>query len=712
MKYHRLTHGLVDKGRIVSEKDDITKLVKKDKDNYLSLYYYPPSIVDYFNSNGGSIKGYKGEAFSDYLVFDIDSDDLEVSRENMKRLVNYLASIGIYRTSCSQISFSGSKGYHLFIQTEYSFTPPELKKFCLFLASKVRFVRAANFKIDPSIYNTTRPFRIINTINQKSKLYKISLSERMLFSLNSSKIKDIAKKPQKAYYAIDKVKKEVIEKYLKESQAYKFRNSKKQIKFTPKKTDRVELELELYPCYQAIQNGDIAPGESNSCMLRLASLYYNSGYSMMEIREKLSEAASCRDQYYPDANEIDEDKIDYEILSCIDGMEAAYRFGRSDDILRKKCNKNKICLLHNQPNQQREKGASMSFGSKVKFGSKKKVVTTKEVREDKYEQNNNALLAQFSTTKETSVFFDKIAKNPDEYIIKTSLFGEKLQLLVGDFTMINARPSVGKTTLVYPLMEDCCKAGMHGLYYCADMSDIEDYRKRLSRHIQISPQDVLLWQKKTPTKDKESILDEIDKKYDKFYTCFEQEISLELMKQHVNAFRKDGKDIRVVIIDYVQKMKDADNFEKQKKLATGLKKTAKDLGIHIIALSQIPRGHGANAESMPMYNLSAASGGTHWEATASNSINLWRPFKELGYSKDRHDSKGHLVEYDKVLAYYIAKNRMGETCESAWYFDGRISEIENLTDQEYRDYKENVAMIDQARMQQKVEQKRTFNKKA
>jgi hypothetical protein len=708
MRYYRLTHGLVDKGRIISEKDDITKLVKRDKDNYLSLYYYPPSIVDYFKANGRSIKGYKGEAFSDYLVFDIDSDDLEVSRENMKRLINYLASIGIYRTSCSQISFSGSKGYHLFIQTEYPFTPPELKKFCLFLASKVRFIRAANFKIDPSIYNTTRPFRIINTLNQKSGLYKISLSERMLFALHSNKIKEIAQEPQKAYYAIDKIKREVVDKYLEESQAYKFRNNKKQIKFTPKEIEKVELDLEQYPCYNAIQGGDIAPGESNSCMLRLASLYYNNGYSMMEIREKLAEAASHRENHYPDANEIDEDKIDYEILSCIDGMEAAYRYGKTDDILRKKCDKKKKCLLHNPP---KKKGDNMSFGSKVKFGSKKKITTAKEIREDKYVENNNELLAQFGTTKETSVFFDKIAKNPDEYIIKTSLFGEKLQLLVGDFTMINARPSVGKTTLVYPLMEDCCKAGMHGLYYCADMSDIEDYRKRLSRHIQISPQDVLLWQQKTMKKDKDAILDEIDKKYDKFYTCFEQEISLELIKQHVNAFRKDNKDIRVVIIDYVQKMKDADNFEKQKKLATGLKKTAKDLGIHIIALSQIPRGHGANAESMPMYNLSAASGGTHWEATASNSINLWRPFKELGYTKDRHNSNGHLVESDKVLAYYIAKNRMGETCESAWYFDGRVSTIEALTDQEYRDYKENVAMIDQARMQQKVEQKRNFNKK-
>jgi DNA primase catalytic subunit len=195
----RITRTLKDKGLLVLE-DEVAGLIDLTSPYYQSLYYYDDAALDYFNKHKGSIKGYQGKVTTPFIVFDLDSKDLEVSKQNTTILIDWLKDQGLYNEYAAKIAFSGSKGFHLTLNTAYEFTPKELKSLCMYISSQVPFIEEAGFqRVDPSIYNTNRQFRIVNTINDKSKLYKIEMVESELRNCTMATIKAAASTPQKVY---------------------------------------------------------------------------------------------------------------------------------------------------------------------------------------------------------------------------------------------------------------------------------------------------------------------------------------------------------------------------------------------------------------------------------------------------------------------------------------------------------------------------------
>lgn len=107
--------------------------------------------------------------YADYLVFDFDSTDLSISLADTQHFERGIKALG----ASPQTYFSGNKGFHVLIPTsQFGFTPTSdegvLKRMATLLATKFQ-------SFDPSIYNKTRVFRMANTLNAKSGLYKIPL---------------------------------------------------------------------------------------------------------------------------------------------------------------------------------------------------------------------------------------------------------------------------------------------------------------------------------------------------------------------------------------------------------------------------------------------------------------------------------------------------------------------------------------------------------
>lgn len=125
--------------------------------------------------------------YADHLTFDFDHSDLAFALVDAQTFDRGLAALQVAR----QVYFSGNKGFHVLVPScQFGFSPTAdegiLKRMATLLASRFQ-------SFDPSIYNKTRIFRLPNSLNAKSGLYKIPLHD--IQSLSVSDILAEAKEP-------------------------------------------------------------------------------------------------------------------------------------------------------------------------------------------------------------------------------------------------------------------------------------------------------------------------------------------------------------------------------------------------------------------------------------------------------------------------------------------------------------------------------------
>lgn len=151
------------------------------KDIYTSIFKYESEDVTSSKIEAG-------------LYFDIDNEEnLEAAYEDLLALVLILQSQGIERESF-HVWFSGFKGFHLTIPfngmgiVPAKDLPQIYKKIALELNQ-----RLPNKNIDLVVYESKRLWRLPNTINSKSGLYKIQLADDIQ---TLEEIKELARNAQ------------------------------------------------------------------------------------------------------------------------------------------------------------------------------------------------------------------------------------------------------------------------------------------------------------------------------------------------------------------------------------------------------------------------------------------------------------------------------------------------------------------------------------
>lgn len=685
----RITRTLKDKGIIVPE-SEVLSLIEPTSAYFQSLYYYGDEVLDYFKSHKNSIKGFKGRSFTPYITFDIDSKDLEVSKQNTIILIDWLKEQGLYDEYAAKIAFSGSKGFHLTLNTAYEFEPKELKSLCMYISSQVPFIEEAGFqRVDPTIYNTTRQFRIVNTKHDKSGLYKIEMVESELRTCTMETIKLAAAEPQKTYPFESIIDDKPIRAIL-----LQLAEDKPKSKYEAPKSGVIKtlMGAKRKKCIEIIQEGDMKDGESNSGLLRLASYYRRQGYTQEQCREKLVEAAANRKAKYPFTNDIDDVKIDQEILYSVYSTEG-YIFTCQDWFLKQKCAgacENNGCVISGEPKKPVEAFVQSSpVQTKPTVQTVNKPVVSPFGQPASFKHNlvkhskeEVMKLSGFRTIKQSSDSFKKFADDWQSYRVITGIkdIDDVVRMLPTGLVIINAKPGVGKTSISLNIMENCAREGKNVLFYSIDMAEDEFFTKSKSKALRISPDEVLdLYF----SKDDEAVAlqEEGDKLTEEMlkniYINYESKITPEKIDADLTAFKEAGINIDLVIIDYLQKMEGCGDFTSPRIGSTlmGLKSLQPKHKVCIIGLSQMPRGNGN--EETPVLTASAAKGGGVYEENASVVINLWRPLK---FYRNEQGSQ------DKYLGVMVAKNRMGDCKQIILKFDGAISEIRSLTDTEREDY--------------------------
>lgn len=174
--YVELVEGsLSNRGRI--EKISDISREPSSQERYISLFPFDKSIIDWVKVHG-SVAGYKGIHYAPYFFFDIDSPNLTKSYEATKELINKLYEQYVIPIEDIQIYFSGAKGFHVGLHEKLfggikpsKDVPEKCRKFAELIKDSFEIE-----EIDTSIYESNRIFRIVNSLNSKTNLYKIPIT--------------------------------------------------------------------------------------------------------------------------------------------------------------------------------------------------------------------------------------------------------------------------------------------------------------------------------------------------------------------------------------------------------------------------------------------------------------------------------------------------------------------------------------------------------
>ena len=223
-----------------------------------------------------------------YLDFDGEINTEESYRtiqHEVMRCCNYLETFWGIPRDMPHLFFSGNKGFHLLIPYEILGIQPdaELNKKFKMMAMLI----AADCKcshVDVGIYDRKRLFRLVNSINAKSGLYKVPITYNQLQDFTREEMLSWASEQRtitsevSAHYI-----KTAAEKFIEVSTVKTPAKKEKKPFVFPKERKA------LLPCTLEILKQGVTEGQRNNTTVALASSLMQSGVLRSEVEEILFE---------------------------------------------------------------------------------------------------------------------------------------------------------------------------------------------------------------------------------------------------------------------------------------------------------------------------------------------------------------------------------------------------------------------------------------
>ena len=250
-----------------------------------------------------------------YLDFDVDElENEEVFQKllfKVRNAITYLKTVFRVPEEDIKVFFSGSKGFHIIIPWQVLGLKPSpklndtFKIFAKDIAKQVGGIKKPGDSpttphVDLGIYDRRRLFRIPNTKNKKSGLYKVPLKFRSLYNLTYADLAVYANQPQKEEWREPKLNTDA-------ARAWRFREAAlKKAKPAEKKKGDFKIPdtiQELLPCAKILMERGAEEGQRNRSTFALASSLTCSGYKIDDIdpilqewNEKLNDPPLSKDE--------------------------------------------------------------------------------------------------------------------------------------------------------------------------------------------------------------------------------------------------------------------------------------------------------------------------------------------------------------------------------------------------------------------------------
>lgn len=242
-------------------------------------------------------------------------------------------------------------------------------------------------------------------------------------------------------------------------------------------------------------------------------------------------------------------------------------------------------------------------------------------------------------------------------------------LLPGQFIVLGARSSMGKSAEKNQIVRGAALSGP-----VLDLSLEDSAPQIITRHMAAEgriPMEHLRLPDKMPESVWGKIGDTLDALKDlPIYIDDSPTATLADVRRKALKLRgKLGQKLSLICVDYLQLMQGDKGAESRNRelytIAAGLKALAKELGVPILALSQLSR-KADEVNGPPRMDHLRDSGGI--EEAADVIMLLWRPYPRTKKEEDKHKAQIEVV-----------KQKDGPTGTVHLYFDGELQRFEELT---------------------------------
>lgn len=188
-------HNISNRGNIVEL--GTVQAVGCAYERYFTMFPYDNGIYDYKKQHGG-VANYPGQRYAPMIFIDIDSADPEEAFNDLINFIQHLYDTYGLSQDDLYIYFSGAKGFHVGIH--YRTLGYDKNKLFNDVGERAKhFVdEISNITIDGKIYDRSRIFRVVNSLNKKSGLYKVPLNYEEL-QMGFGMVGSIAEEPRENF---------------------------------------------------------------------------------------------------------------------------------------------------------------------------------------------------------------------------------------------------------------------------------------------------------------------------------------------------------------------------------------------------------------------------------------------------------------------------------------------------------------------------------
>ncbi len=238
----------------------------------------------------------------------------------------------------------------------------------------------------------------------------------------------------------------------------------------------------------------------------------------------------------------------------------------------------------------------------------------------------------------------------------------------GQMIVVAARPAVGKSTFALDIARSAAiKNKMSTVFFSLEMSRTEIAMRLMSAEATIQLQDL----RKGTVKDEQwTKIAKVMGPLNEAPLFIDDSPNMSLMEIRAKCRRlKQQHDLKLVVLDYLQLMSSGKRVESRQQevseFSRALKLLAKELGLPVIALSQLNRGSEQRTDKKPMISDLRESGAI--EQDADMVILLHR--------EDIYDKESSRAGEADVI---VAKHRNGPTRNIVVGFQGHYSRFSNM----------------------------------
>lgn len=606
-KYVNVKYALNDISNLIpkEEFDELSKNPPTDKPMYYSLYYYNDEQYKEFKKTR-TLKGIT-EVKTDNLVFDFDSPDMENAKLDTIKMLSRLNKSG-YTKDNYKVYCSANKGFHIHLKLEKELSPSQVKRLAVDYFGK-------NLPtLDVKVYDPQRIFRLPNSLNEKSGLYKSLLTDSQL-NLPIETIKGICKNKRTPDSNVLPIK--INEELVKEKEHKEPRKEKSKMKERPNHWLPYKWEL--------LNANSLKPGERDHALMVLAATCFGLGYN----REIAESFLNYFDDRYANVTNQDTnaEQVDKVLTNVFHGdWKGGTYSAKTDPWLKEYCARINIKVNGQEANKIKKVGDLLSK-------------------------------------------FESFSLDFEKNILKTGIkeIDDNILFLSGTHNGILGQPGSAKTTILLRWLSNLSKEGIHSMFYSLDMAEEAIYAKLVQFVTALDFDKAVKLRKTNPIKFAE-VSKQIQLEFANVEFNFTSGTSVPNIDEDiVNYEETSGFKIKFLGIDYLECIQGPyqDATANTGFISQQLKDLARTRNLCSVILLQTQK-HGGEV-SEPLLSMKRIKGSSAIEQSASVVLTLWREGYDPRYQED-----------DIYLSFAAVKNRFGKLWSDDFHWNGASGMVTSL----------------------------------